>query len=364
MDKLRDQEEVNSSTPLQTTSEAQEERKEKLPKLKEIWERIAPELSKFTKKYSDLVQDAHDGSCGYRPTRIAIVDTGMVDIRLDTDNIGGLTIDRQQLGTHRTKEGHEHCSRRPIDETLWSRINKRRSRVKKRRSRIRKRLSLVDDDDPSSRRFLASDAHGIQMARIIGSIDPCCVFYIARVSSRRSGVTPTRVAEAILGAISKGVDVISMSFGLGETTYELEDACCEATKRGIAMLCSAHVEGINLTHAYPAGCFGTIPIIACDESGITPPGNKKLGNEFAINVSAGITPVLNSNENISESSVATAIAAGISSLILSCHQLAHKGEEDFEQKGRQTMLIARIDRYVNEERDIDIQAILQTFFRD
>lgn len=36
MDKLREQEEVNSSTPLQTTSEAQEEREEKLPKLKEM----------------------------------------------------------------------------------------------------------------------------------------------------------------------------------------------------------------------------------------------------------------------------------------------------------------------------------------
>ncbi|KAL6790719.1 hypothetical protein J3E68DRAFT_411145 [Trichoderma sp. SZMC 28012] len=174
-----------------------------------------------------------------------------------------------------------------------------------------------------------------------------------------------------------------MSLGLGETTEELEDACCEATKRGIAMLCSAHVEGINLTHAYPAGHFGTIPIIACDGSGIPPPGNKNLGNEFAVNVPAGITPVLNSNENISESSVATAIAAGISSLVLSCHQLAHKGGEDFEHKG-QTMLVryylqkmagdesnflqlerfARIDRYVDEERDIGIQAILQTFFRD
>lgn len=188
--------------------------------------------------------------------------------------------------------------------------------------------------------------------------------------------------KAIRGAISKGVDVISMSFGLGETTDELEDACCEATRRGIAMLCSAHFESINLTHAYPAGCYGTIPIIACDKSGITPPGNKKLGNEFAINVPAGIAPVLNSNENISESPVATAIATGISSLILSCNQLAHKGEDDFEQKGR-TMLVrcylkkiagdesnfvqlerfARIDHYVNQERDIDIQAILQTFFR-
>lgn len=174
-----------------------------------------------------------------------------------------------------------------------------------------------------------------------------------------------------------------MSLGLGETTYELEDACCEATGRGIAMLCSAHDESINLTHAYPAGCFGTIPIIACDESGMTPPGNKKLGNEFAVNVPAEIVPVLNSIENILESSVATAIAAGISSLILSCNQLAHKGEEDFEQKS-QTILVryylkkmagdesnfvqlerfARIDRYVNEEKDIDIQAILQTFFRD
>ncbi|KAL7804086.1 hypothetical protein V8C43DRAFT_266794 [Trichoderma afarasin] len=154
-----------------------------------------------------------------------------------------------------------------------------------------------------------------------------------------------------------------MSFSLGETTDELEDACWEATRRGIAMLCSAHVGGIGLAHAYPSGLFGTIPIIAGDESGITPPGNKNLGNEFTVNVPAGYAPVLN--------------------LILSCHQLAHKGGEDFAQKGR-TMLVryylkkmagdesnfvqlerfARIDHHVNQERDIDIQAILQTFFRD
>lgn len=36
MEKLGDQEEVDSPTPLQTTSEAQGERKEELPKLKEM----------------------------------------------------------------------------------------------------------------------------------------------------------------------------------------------------------------------------------------------------------------------------------------------------------------------------------------
>lgn len=52
-----------------------------------------------------------------------------------------------------------------------------------------------DNDDGSSQQFLASDAHGTQMAKIIGSIDPCCDLYIARVASRRSGITYESVAK-------------------------------------------------------------------------------------------------------------------------------------------------------------------------
>ncbi|KAL6690693.1 peptidase S8/S53 domain-containing protein [Trichoderma pleuroticola] len=295
--------EVDISTPLQTESEAKEECEEKLPKLEEIWERIAPELSKFTKKYRDLVQDAQDGPRGYRPTRIAIIDTGMLDIRPDTDNMGDSATDRQQVDALCANEQHEHLSRRPMDETLWSRVKAGRS--------------FVGDDDGSSQQFLASNAHGTQMARIIGSIDPCCDLYIARVASRRSGITYEAVDKAIRWAMSKGVDVISMSFSLRGKTNELEDACREATKRRIAMLCSAHDGGIHLTHAYPAAFFGTIPIMACDESGMVPRGNKKLGNEFAVNAPVEIVPVLNCNDNVTRSSVATAIAAGLCSLSLS-----------------------------------------------
>lgn len=172
-----------------------------------------------------------------------------------------------------------------------------------------------------------------------------------------------------------------MSFCLREKTDDLEDACREATKRRIAMLCSAHDGCINSTHAYPTAFFGTIPIMACNESGMVLAGNKKLGNEFAVNAPVEILSVLNCNDNVSQSSLATAVAAGLSSLSLSCHQLAHMEEESIEQKG-QSMLaryylkkmagdesnfvqperFARIDRYINEK--IDIQAILQTFFRD
>ncbi|KAK4071082.1 uncharacterized protein Triagg1_6449 [Trichoderma aggressivum f. europaeum] len=372
--KRRRGDEVDISTPLQPTSEAEEERKEKLPNLEEIWEKLAPEFSKFTNKYWDLVQNARSEPRGYRPIRIAIIDTGMLEIRPDTDNRGVAATDRQQLDTLRTDEQQEHLSRRPIDETL--------------RSRIKAGRSFVDDDDASSQQFLASDAHGTRMAKIIGSIDPCCDLYIARVASRRSGITYESVAKAsssylaIRWAISKGVDVISMSFGLRDKTDELEDACREATKRGIAMLCSAHEGDINLKHAYPARFCGTIPIMACDESGMVPRGNKKLGNEFAVHAPVEIFPVLNCNDNVSPSSLATAIAAGLGSLILSCHQLAHREEENVEQKGQSSLAryylqkmagdgsnfvqpdrFARIDRCINEGGEIDIQAILQTFFR-
>ncbi|KAL7928975.1 hypothetical protein V8C35DRAFT_325486 [Trichoderma chlorosporum] len=354
---------------------------EKLLELEEISERIVPKLSQFTKRYCNLVQNLRfTESRKHRPTRIAIIDNGMLDISSDTGNVGDATANRQQLDARHPKGKHERFSGRPSDGTLWSRIKEGRS--------------FVDDGNRVSQWFLASDPHGTQMARIIGSIDPCCDLYVARVSSGRSGISPSRVAKvgyvpappskAIRWAISKEVDVISMSFALRQTTYELQQNCHEAADRGIAMLCSAHDEGTNLAHAWPADFAYTITITTCDEFGTVPPRNRSQRYEFAIdgqNVPVGIVPFLNSSEYVSGSSVATAIAAGLSSLILSCSRLAGGQDDDYAGRKRaevvrrhlQKMAVnesqfvqpekfAGIDLYINEGRDIDIESILDQVF--
>lgn len=175
-----------------------------------------------------------------------------------------------------------------------------------------------------------------------------------------------------------------MSFALRQTTEELHNACREAANCGVAMLCSAHDEGTNLTHAYPADFDNTITITTCDEFGIVPPRNKHQSYEFAVNgqeVPVGIVPFLSSNEYVSGSSVATAIAAGLSSLILSCNRLARREEENHEQSAQAAIVkhhlqkmavneskfvqpekFAGIDLYINDGRDIDIETIFRQVF--
>lgn len=98
-----------------------------------------------------------------------------------------------------------------------------------------------------------------------------------------------------------------------------------------------------------------------------------------LGVAAGVVPFLESNDRISESSVATAIAAGLSSLILSCYRLAHMNEETIPNRKHvveeelNKMQIHKPNKYVNLEKfagidvkikdglDIDFEEILTHF---
>ena len=127
--------------------------------------------------------------------------------------------------------------------------------------------------------------------------------------------------------MSKGVDIISMSFTMSESRPELKKVIQRAENAGIVMMCSNHDEGANLKASYPAQYKpSTWVVTACDEYGFTPRERKLPTGEGyymlqGLNVAAGVVPFLESNDRISGSSVATAIASGLSSLILSCARL-------------------------------------------
>lgn len=93
------------------------------------------------------------------------------------------------------------------------------------------------------------------------------------------------------------------------------------------MMCSNHDEGANPKTSYPAHYRDrTWVVTACDEYGYTPREREPpTGTGYymfqGLNVPAGVIPFVESNDRISGSSVATAIASGISSLILSCARL-------------------------------------------
>lgn len=115
-----------------------------------------------------------------------------------------------------------------------------------------------------------------------------------------------------------------MSFAILDNPASFRNACAAAVNDGIVMLCNSHDAGSNIKNAWPADFNDTITINACDDFG-EPLRATSQNINYSIRgreVPAGIVPFLESNDSITGSSVSTAIAAGLSSLILSCDRLA------------------------------------------
>ena len=174
-----------------------------------------------------------------------------------------------------------------------------------------------------------------------------------------------------------------MSFAILDNTDRFKDACEEAARAGIIMLCSAHDEGSNINEAWSAAYNDTITITACDEFGKLLRTTKQP-YDYAIRgqeVAAGVVPFLKSDDLISGSSVATAIAAGLSSLTLSCDRLTHPGKTYNHRDVRNKVIkphlramlaaekyillekFAGIDRKIKDGRVINAQEILEDDFK-
>ncbi|KAI1737059.1 peptidase S8/S53 domain-containing protein [Xylaria scruposa] len=129
--------------------------------------------------------------------------------------------------------------------------------------------------------------------------------------------------------MSKNVDVISMSFTIIslEEDRKLKLALQDAGEKGIVILCSTHDEGSKVAKAWPADHEGEYVLVvgACDELGraLSQVDTDKCTRLLlGQNVAAGVIPFLEPNDRITGSSVATALAAGLSSLTLSCDRMA------------------------------------------
>jgi len=278
----------------------------------------------------------------YRATKVAILDNGILSISSNTHESAKATTpsstgrrdeqpsadksqgdQKRNTSNDRKNEGEygEHhedaaaAARSQDNGGLWARIQDGRS--------------FSDDESRLSPWLFASDPHGTQMANLICAIDPFCVIYVARVAEDSSKITPKRVTNAIQWARGLDVDVISMSFAMAQTSPELEAELTEATKQGIVMTCSAHDEGFRIPVAYPAGhksdTRSLMVLAACDEYGKALRDIEQHKYDYLIcgqNVAAGVIPFLKSEDVITGSSVSTALAAGLSSLVLTCDRLA------------------------------------------
>lgn len=151
--------------------------------------------------------------------------------------------------------------------------------------------------------------------------------------------------------MDKQVDVISISIALTVTHAKLDAAVLEAIKRGIAVICSTTDELSSGEKTYPAKIDGTISVAACDKYGRMLNWSKEEKKSYRINgqdILAGTVPYVASEERITGNSVATAIAAGLGSLIFSCCRLVGRTATPkalIEEYFREMMLDSKL-RYI------------------
>ncbi|KAF2497767.1 subtilisin-like protein [Lophium mytilinum] len=306
----------------------------KLPDLRQIAHRLAPRLARWLlelKSKYGAVDRIKVQNPNFRPTRVAILDNGVLSISPVSQNGAEGMAELNGHGDATKKlvggESSNMAEQSGDSNSLWSRIVDGRS--------------FVDGDSKLSPWLFASNPHGTQMANLICAIDPYCELYVARVAEDAMGITAKRVEQAIRWAIKRNVDVISMSFIIGEFNEFLKKAVDAASEAGIVMTCSAHDEGSRIQKAYPAGHHAdgiTIArFAACDEYGKIIREDWKGDYDFLIrghNVAAGVIPFLKSEDTITGSSVSTAIAAGLSSLILTCDRLGAPVRRSPEKQGK------------------------------
>ncbi|KAJ3577481.1 hypothetical protein NPX13_g3087 [Xylaria arbuscula] len=284
--------------------------------LSDIAKRAVPRLSSFIKQYHDHVYNKLAKKEHFRPTKVAIIDNGIMNINPMKNNsesthqkmpgISTNTTDNREGGFHRVVNGQ----------------------------------SFVDEDSTMMPWSFASDPHGTQMMNLICAIDPCCEIFVAKVVVGKQGIISERVARAIQWAIDQEVDIISMSLACYENDESVNDAVIKADTQGILVLCSAHDEGLNVPQAWPARLDETITFAASNEfGGVT--RNRSDAYDFclrATDIFAGSVPFMEYDECVSGSSVATAIGAGLSSLVISCHYLANDNRPKRAQKWKKEMV--------------------------
>lgn len=209
-------------------------------------------------------------------------------------------------------------------------------------SMIEKGISYVSSDllgEAPRPWWMVADAHGTQMASLIGQINPYCRLYIARVGKGRADIDPKKAAKAIHWAVEQKVDIISMSWVTKKNEEELEKAVKEAAqtdkgRRPTLMFCSTADEGAFGGPAYPVDYKEHVVSVSATDSwgGLTSKTDRHTRVDVSIpgeDLEASAPFYLgNVGSTVSGSSVATALAVGIASLALLLLRTYNDGSED------------------------------------
>ncbi|KAH6982583.1 hypothetical protein EDB80DRAFT_735975 [Ilyonectria destructans] len=308
--------------------------------LDDIAEKAFPKLWPFIKGYREYMDNKRLNGDEPRATRVAVIDNGIMNINplVHAQHIPDLTTPLTPVlpvgtdqGTGNTRVSQEGTDKKHTDSGSH---------------RVVDGKSFLDENYTMGSWSFASDPHGTQMINLICAIDPRCDIYVAKIIEGRYGIAPDRLARAIRWAMKMKVDVISMSLASYEEDKKVKSAVEDAEAEGILLLCSTHDEGLNVGKAYPACMRETITFAASNQIGQVTQNMDKDAYDFRIpatNVFAGVVPFMQFDENVSGSSVATAIGAGLSSLMIACHHLANKNRRRGNLKWKRSMVSEKLE---------------------
>ncbi|UKZ73679.1 hypothetical protein TrVFT333_001329 [Trichoderma virens FT-333] len=243
-------------------------------------------LAKFVKRFCDYNREHSK----IRKTKVALIDSGVVAVGRYGENLSDdiySTVARQIVGG----------------------------------------TSLVSRDGEETNWYHATEPHGTQMAALICTLNPLCNIYVIKVAeSNASGITGNNVAKAIEWARDKGVDIISLSLvAFSDPDNKMFEAIKAAREDDIVITCSTSDEGNVSARSVGENNENVLSIAACDRWGNLLPQSRRTGFNYQFlghNVHVGQVPYLESREIIEGSSVSTAIAAGMASLILACTRIS------------------------------------------
>ncbi|KAH0563333.1 hypothetical protein GP486_002095 [Trichoglossum hirsutum] len=176
--------------------------------------------------------------------------------------------------------------------------------------------------------WLVADPHGTQMASLITQVNPYCKLYVGKVARYRGDLVVENVVKAINWAIEQGVDIISISLVFHKASEDLATAIREAASKHILIICSRADLGAIAKDTFPADYKDQVISISATTRNLKPRADAEARASFLMvgediladgpkYIGAGLS------DRISGSSVATALVAGIASLILTHDRYAN-----------------------------------------
>jgi subtilisin family serine protease len=142
-----------------------------------------------------------------------------------------------------------------------------------------------------------------------------------------------------------------MSLALPNSSSSLEAEVANAKNEDIVMISSRGDSGNNRENVYPADCGDVISISSLTNYGKLTESTETNARYFfqGENVSVPAEPsYLESQKHASGSSVATALAAGLAALIISCRRLGNE-EKDIKRTRTVTTVFDRMTQTENDK---------------